>query len=173
MGCYFASAFIRAFTLPDKPHPVFGRRAPFVSRTASNWSYCLGLRRSCTVRALALGGAPFSSAGSSLRGAVLRLTADILAASPELTPRSRPIAFMQVTALNVPSMAVALSSIEADRASFDRLSGPCGAVFLGRDKWGLSRVRRPMGYETMPGRTPRVCSRISFVCCPKALVDRS
>jgi hypothetical protein len=36
---YWASAFIRARSLPDKPRPFFGRRAPFASMTASNWSY--------------------------------------------------------------------------------------------------------------------------------------
>ena len=33
---YCASAFISAFSLPDKPRPFFGRRAPFPSMTASN-----------------------------------------------------------------------------------------------------------------------------------------
>lgn len=35
---YWANAFIRARSLPDRPLPFFGHRAPFASRTASNWA---------------------------------------------------------------------------------------------------------------------------------------
>jgi hypothetical protein len=71
-GQSWPSAFIRAFSLPERPRPFFGRRAPCARRKDSKCSCCFRVNRSRIARAFCLGAPPFSSAGSSFKGRLRR-----------------------------------------------------------------------------------------------------